>query len=265
MTALLYCVAVLLILAGAAAGLYGADNIRAESGSAWLQTGGALFAIGFVVLALASALRELKRIRRALTEISDEPEAAPAAQPRLPEPPVVAPPTAIPPAATTIPPAATVIAPEPDRDSEPAGEKAEAANRHEVEPPAPEPEARVLGPDAHAGEDAAREDAVQEDAVARRQTFDRDREPVVETQRREEPAPEPEAPPPAPPTVVATYTSGGVNYFMYSNGCIEAELEKGRYRFNSMAELRTYVETGEGGTLIAPASGSPAPASSAAS
>jgi hypothetical protein len=31
-----------------------------------------------------------------------------------------------------------------------------------------------------------------------------------------------------------------------------------------MAELRTYVETGEGGTLIAPASGSPAPAATSA-
>ena len=62
-------------------------------------------------------------------------------------------------------------------------------------------------------------------------------------------------PVPAEPTrergdPVATYTSGGNTYFMYGDGTIEADTPKGRYRFATMAELRHYAETGEGGVLL---------------
>ncbi|PSC04546.1 hypothetical protein SLNSH_13705 [Alsobacter soli] len=222
MIVLLYCVAVLLILAGGAASLYGSDNIRAESGAAWLQTGGAVFAIGFLVLAMAAALRELRQIRRALTEIGEEPESAPAPAPR-PAPPVPAAPPAAP-SSFEIPPAAAALGEAAD-ESAGEQEREKAPEAKPVKAPTPEPKvAEEAGPAAE-----------EEPAPAAAQA----------------PAPKPEE----PPTVVATYTSGGVNYFMYSNGAIEAEMEKGRIRFGSMAELRHYVDTGEGGELIAPASG----------
>jgi hypothetical protein len=50
--------------------------------------------------------------------------------------------------------------------------------------------------------------------------------------------------------VVGTYASGGVTYFMYGDHSIEAELQDGRYRFSSMEELRTFLDTGVGGTIV---------------
>ncbi len=50
--------------------------------------------------------------------------------------------------------------------------------------------------------------------------------------------------------VVGTYASGGVTYFMYGDQSIEAELPDGRHRFASMEELRTYLDTGEGGIVV---------------
>lgn len=50
--------------------------------------------------------------------------------------------------------------------------------------------------------------------------------------------------------VVGTYASGGVTYFMYGDHSIEAELQDGRYRFGSMEELRTFLDTGVGGTVV---------------
>jgi hypothetical protein len=50
--------------------------------------------------------------------------------------------------------------------------------------------------------------------------------------------------------LVASYTAGGVGYFMYSDQTIEAEMAIGRYRFASMDELRHFVETNEGGVKI---------------
>ena len=50
--------------------------------------------------------------------------------------------------------------------------------------------------------------------------------------------------------VVGTYASGGVTYFMYGDHSIEAELQDGRYRFSSMEELRTFLDTGIGGTIV---------------
>jgi hypothetical protein len=56
--------------------------------------------------------------------------------------------------------------------------------------------------------------------------------------------------PPAERLLVASYTAGGVGYFMYSDQTIEAEMAIGRYRFASMDELRHFVETNEGGIKI---------------
>lgn len=61
---------------------------------------------------------------------------------------------------------------------------------------------------------------------------------------------------PAPPPelkerlLLASYSTGGVGYFMYSDQSIEAEMAIGRYRFNSMNELRTFIETQVGGERV---------------
>jgi hypothetical protein len=50
--------------------------------------------------------------------------------------------------------------------------------------------------------------------------------------------------------MLATYNSGGITYFMFSDGSIEADMTGGRFRFTSMDELRGYIETGKGGVLV---------------
>lgn len=263
MAVVLYLFAILLILAGGAVGLYGADNIRAESGAAWLHMGATLFAAGFVTLGLAAALRELKKIRLALTEIGDdlEPAKAPPAPARAPSPAE----TAAAPAFALAPQPADEPAPprqpapiEPGEFERSIVDGAEPASAVSVQ------EARVEdapAPDAPEETRAEEPAAVSQPAVSQPEAAEP--EPATPEPKPEpEPAPEP-AVPAGPPSVVATYTSGGVQYFMYSDGGIEAEMEKGRYRFSSMSELRRFVETGEGGELIAPASGQQAVADAA--
>lgn len=61
----------------------------------------------------------------------------------------------------------------------------------------------------------------------------------------------PPAPADAPPRIpVATYSAGGIGYFMYEDGTIEADTELGRYRFSNMDELRRFTETGQGGIRV---------------
>ena len=68
--------------------------------------------------------------------------------------------------------------------------------------------------------------------------------PVAEPEKETTPAAAEER------SVVGSYASGGVTYFMYSDQSIEAELPNGRHRFASMEELRTYLDTGVGGTIV---------------
>ena len=68
------------------------------------------------------------------------------------------------------------------------------------------------------------------------------------------PAPEPlvETPPVEVKerVLLASYSTGGVGYFMYSDQSIEAEMAIGRYRFKSMDELRGFIETQTGGERV---------------
>lgn len=54
--------------------------------------------------------------------------------------------------------------------------------------------------------------------------------------------PEPEAEPAL--AVVGTYVSGGNTYVMFSDGSIEAETPRGRFSFDSLDELKAFVEAG---------------------
>ncbi len=51
-----------------------------------------------------------------------------------------------------------------------------------------------------------------------------------------------EAAPATEPTVVGRYSSGGSEYTLYSDGTIDAQTEQGLFRFESMDELRAYIE-----------------------
>lgn len=44
--------------------------------------------------------------------------------------------------------------------------------------------------------------------------------------------------------VVGTYASGGNTYVMYANGSIEADTPRGRFNFDSLDELKAFVEAG---------------------
>jgi hypothetical protein len=60
--------------------------------------------------------------------------------------------------------------------------------------------------------------------------------------------PEPEAPrqasplPPSTSAVIGRYEADGTSYVMYADGSIEAQSEAGIYRFNSMSELKEFIE-----------------------
>ncbi|MER2269556.1 hypothetical protein [Methylobacterium oxalidis] len=50
---------------------------------------------------------------------------------------------------------------------------------------------------------------------------------------------------PAPPReIVGTHASGGNTYVMYADGSIEAETPQGRFTFNSLDELKAFVDSG---------------------
>ena len=53
-----------------------------------------------------------------------------------------------------------------------------------------------------------------------------------------------EAAEPQTPTIVGTYNSGGNFYIMYSDGSIEAETPAGKFRFNSLDELKEFIAAG---------------------
>ena len=81
--------------------------------------------------------------------------------------------------------------------------------------------------------------------------------PGAEPAAKSVPATAPPAPEAAPAPLeetpripVATYSAGGIGYFMYEDGTIEADTELGRYRFSNMDELRRFTETGQGGVRV---------------
>ncbi|WP_158810013.1 hypothetical protein [Beijerinckia sp. L45] len=54
---------------------------------------------------------------------------------------------------------------------------------------------------------------------------------------------EPPPPPAATSTVIGRYEADGTSYVMYADGSIEAQSEAGVYRFNSMTELKAFIES----------------------
>ena len=65
---------------------------------------------------------------------------------------------------------------------------------------------------------------------------------AAEGEAEHEIAHEAEQEPSAEAAVVGRYSSGGSEYTLYSDGSIDAQTEQGLFRFESMAELRAYIE-----------------------
>ncbi len=256
MIVLLYCVAVLLVLGGGAAALFGADTIRNESGAAWLQAGAVCAASGVLLMALAAILAELRRIRRSLADMAIEVQDLPtAAAPPPPPPPPYGAPVAIAAGAGAVLGGAALA----------AAMAAQPAGTATSEPPAEaQDDLRELGdPDDHIASAGLPDPTpgIPEQAggaPALDEPIDRD-EPI-DLDDPELANPDPDlfddlaagAGPDSTPHLVRTYASGGNTYLMYSDGSIEAEMDDGRHRFPSMAALRHFVETGEGGERIGP-------------
>jgi hypothetical protein len=255
MIVLLHCVAVLLVLGGAAAALYGADTIRNESGAAWLQAGAVWAASGFVLMALAAILAELRRIRRGLSDMALEVQDLPTAATAPPPPPPFGAPAAVAAGAGVALAGAAVAAAMAAQPDAPATDTVPAGARDDVSDPgdlfnrfagaglpAPPPGLPVPSVGVPAPEEPVEID-----------------EPIdLDDPELANPDPdlfadlEAAAGTDSTPHLVRTYASGGNTYLMYSDGSIEAEMDDGRYRFPSMAALRHFVETGEGGERIAP-------------
>ncbi len=51
---------------------------------------------------------------------------------------------------------------------------------------------------------------------------------------------------PEGPTVMGRYEAGGASYVLFSDGTIEVETETGVHRFGSMAELKQFIDHGDG-------------------
>lgn len=131
-------------------------------------------------------------------------------------------------------------------DLPPTADPAEPVHRDEEPvPPAeadiasiPEPDADLFAP--HAAAPAPVEPAHREPDLAEPDLA----EPLpLRPALADDPA-EPDAPAEPALAVVGTYVSGGNTYVMFSNGSIEAETPRGRFTFESLDELKAFVEAG---------------------
>ncbi len=114
-----------------------------------------------------------------------------------------------------------VASPEPEREPEPVVAPEPAPPAHE---PHPAPEEPAVEPTPHGSIAAASAAAEPVAALADQATVS----------AREAPAAS---------AVIGRYESEGTSYVMYADGSIDAQSEAGVYRFASMAELKTFIES----------------------
>jgi hypothetical protein len=266
---------VLLSLAMIAGGLlsaaFGWDIVLNERGWVMVIAGATVATGGALVLALATLLARLGRIRTALVELSDRlgrPE------PALPPAPALDPVDAI---------ASGLLAgaAEPIRPPEPDGLRLPAflqAERPPEPPPTPDaalpsspPEPEPAGPDRlfadldippRIGRDRDAEPAPERDrppappeplpgerpdpdvaeaALAGEPTaLPASEDPAESADPAEEPAAETES----GGAVIGTYTSGDNVYVMFADGSIKAETPDGTFHFASLDELKEFIAAG---------------------
>lgn len=265
----LFALSLVMIVGGVAAVVQGFPYVRLESGLAMVIGGTTAASAGVVLVGIAAAVAQLKRMEampgRGAVEAGHEPvfpEAAPAPPaaafraPAFEEAPPI--PTEPRPslagaaglAGVTL--GAAAAAGSPNQAASAGGPDPLGGQRFELEPllpPAGDPplaeEDLFAAPD-----DAERPDAGPDPAqveLALRSSLD---EPAAGTGRTEPQIEAPAAPEPAAKDekdglqVVGTYASGANTYVMFADGTVEAQTPRGRFTFQSLDELKQFVETG---------------------
>ncbi|MGU3538755.1 hypothetical protein [Methylobacterium sp. A54F] len=266
----LFALAAAMMIGGIAAVIQGFPFVRLESGLAMVIAGATTASAGAVLLGLGVVATGLKRMERALAAVRSAPaEPAgilPAAPPfdlaaSRPRPTLGGAPAAAGTAAlagaAALPGTAALAADGALDDLRPGRPLSEPALQPD---PAAEPELPLPEPAGQPGDGAVPEDDLfaepEPEPAPVAAPAPTPAPPPFEVQLEPEPAPEPApepvrtAAPEAPKLeVVGTYASGGNTYVMFSNGSIEAETPRGRFTFNSLDELKAFVEAGgESGT-----------------
>ena len=236
MVVALFVVAFAMVVAGMAAIYDGYAIIVMEKGWTKVISGTVAASAGFVLFGITAALAQLKRIGRDLAHVRESAGRLDAPFPAPPQP------------------LAGRTAPEVD----------EALTAGALGPAASEPDASGSSSPGGAAEPSRQDKAAavasetpQPDTRAPR--LSGSSEPAFEQRDEravgpsgEEPQAGPKKPVDAPsPTVVGTYSSGGNTYVMYSDGSIQAETPTGRFRFDSLDELKAFIAAG--GESVPPA------------
>jgi hypothetical protein len=284
MVLVLFLLAAVMMVSGAAAMFFGSDIIMVERGWAMVIAGATGFSAGAVLLGIATLLRTLERIAQevgtergpamsrdgAVVSPRVEPAAKRAVPVTLPGS-VAAEPQMQPESVRPEPPPLEPRRGEPlATPASPPIEEVRPADRREErlpEPPEPqvEPEPRPNG--AHP---LAQSDILVAPDPPRIRLVESEVEPRFELPRPDETVRVPESlrraerprgpeplrvpepprraePPPEPQpeiTVVGKYSSGGNSYVMFSDGSIQADTPSGRHRFASLDELKVFVASG---------------------
>ncbi len=228
----LYAVAGVMVAGGLLAIYSGSDIIVMERGWTMVISGSVMAASGALLAGIATAVARLQMLESEFARLSDR-----LGRPETP--------------AFTLPPGTTVeTAPAERRSAPPLTPFPDIAEHKDLdiapEPivaPPPVERPRIEPPPATAADvndDLFDGSGLEVDVPAPKA------EPVVQAEPG--PAPKAAAPEveeePSPPTVVGTYNSGGNFYIMYSDGSIEAETPAGKFRFDSLDELKDFIAAG---------------------
>lgn len=280
MAATLFVVALAMIVGGAAAAYLGADIIVMERGWTMVIAGTVTAASGVLLAGLAAVLARLKRIQAEFLGLGErflslspvppspneglhdddprvvsesrthEPTSSSATEANFPAPPALAADVAIAPSLpaeeiappVSLPPVDAAPVSLPPIDDAPRARvlaRITAGNDPEVfvvpaaddppivgHPPV-DPSAELPSPELGAGE-TERDSASTPELASETPPEATRAEPDSETA----------------PTIVGTYNSGGNFYVMYSDGSIEADTPAGKFRFDSLDELKAFIAAG---------------------
>lgn len=260
----LFALSLVMIVGGVASVVQGFPYVRLESGLAMVISGATAASAGVILLGLAAVVQRLKQLQDAIEEAPTSvgmrmPTELPRDIPPLASsvPPVVAGAAGLAGLTVAAPVAAAASAPpEPTPLRVDPAERAGATPQlTEAEPPLP----HVLPPGetvAAASEETASVPVEEEPASDEEDLFASiDDTPPLRSSLTDDAKAEgftetPAAEPEETKTeedglkVVGTHSSGGNNYVMFANGSIQADTPRGRFTFNSLEELKAFVENG---------------------
>jgi hypothetical protein len=217
----LYVVAGVMVAGGVLAIYSGSDIIVMERGWTMVISGSVMAASGVLLAGIATAVARLQTLEAEFARLSD----------RLSRP--AAPSFSLPSELS-----AETLSPE-RRSVQPLTAPSDIAAHRDLDI-APEP---VLAP-APAPPAPRVETAPAPPPEVRIEPLDQPGREAAAAHREEPLEAPPESAEEPPPTVVGTYNSGGNFYIMYSDGSIEAETPAGKFRFNSLDELKDFIAAG---------------------